>query len=74
MSDSFTGRTLKYQLSDDMISRIQRCQKICNDLTERFDRSVAIGTNMGVENMRQVLKTIDDNHLGTSLHLVVDHY
>jgi hypothetical protein len=58
---------LKSQLSDDLKTRIQKCQNRCNDLTQKFYRTVAIGTNMAVSNIQLALKTIDDKQLGASL-------
>lgn len=42
---SLIARVAKFQLSDDMKSRIEQCQKICNDLKQKFDRRVNMDTN-----------------------------
>ncbi|KAF8169539.1 hypothetical protein BJ912DRAFT_1067147 [Pholiota molesta] len=65
---SFIRRVLNSQLSDDMKSRIAQCQKSCDDLKQKFDRRINIGTNRQgarteavVSEMKGTLKTIKDD-------------
>jgi hypothetical protein len=54
---SFVGRAARFQLTDDMKSRIAQCQKSCDDLKQKLDRRLNMDTN------RQ-LKLIKDDQLG----------
>jgi len=42
---SLMKRTLKFQSTGDMESCIQQCQALRDRLVQKFDRSVALGTN-----------------------------
>jgi hypothetical protein len=50
-------RAAKFQLSDDMKSRIAQCQKVFDDLKQKFDRRVNMDSNLQ-------LKVIKDDQLG----------
>ncbi|KAF9471988.1 hypothetical protein BDN70DRAFT_516117 [Pholiota conissans] len=52
-SQNFTRRALNSQLSEDMKSRLDRCQKACTDLKEKLDRRVNINTNLTILNIRE---------------------
>jgi hypothetical protein len=54
----FEGRAARFQLTDDMKSRIAQYQKSCDDLKQKLDRRLRMDTN------RQ-LKLIKDDRLGT---------
>ena len=51
---------MKYQLSDDMKSRIEKCQAQCGQLMEQFDRRIEIYTNRKVVNIGDVVEKIED--------------
>lgn len=54
----FEGRMVKFQLSDDMKSRIDQCQKSCDALTKKFDRRVGMGVNKQVVKLGSGVKKI----------------
>lgn len=54
------GRTLKYQLTDDMNLRIEGCRAQCGQLMVQFDRRVELDTNRKVVNIKNVVEKIED--------------
>ena len=58
------GRTLRNVLSEDMKTRIQQLQNRCKDLTSKYDRRLAMQTNITVVEGFQ--KSVDDD-FGTSV-------
>jgi hypothetical protein len=53
------GRTLKYQLTDNMKLRIEGCRLQCDQLMQQFDRRVEIDTNLKVINIENVVEKIE---------------
>jgi hypothetical protein len=48
---AIAARIIKFQISDDMKSRIDQCQQGCKSLMEKFDRRVGIDTNERVKEL-----------------------
>ncbi|KAF8190524.1 hypothetical protein BJ912DRAFT_925653 [Pholiota molesta] len=61
----FPFRAAKFQLSDDMKSRIAQCQQTCDDLKQKFDRRVNMDTNLQ-------LKIIKDDQLARDIQKWLD--
>ena len=57
-------RTIKYQMTNDMKSRINQYQTLCDDLIHKFNTRVAIGTN---DNVNQLSASCLDDHFGHCL-------
>ncbi|KAF8955178.1 hypothetical protein BDZ97DRAFT_1710146 [Flammula alnicola] len=72
---SYTARTLKIQISDDLKSRMDGSKKSCADLLGKFDRRVAVGSNsQGKEikdrlgNVENTVTTIKDDQLAEKIY------
>ena len=61
------GRTLKYQLTDDMKLRIEGCRLQCVQLMQQFGRRVEIDTNLKVVNIEYA---VDRNCTFRSIHIL----
>ena len=61
------GRTLKYQLTDDMKLRIEGCRAQCGQLMVQFDRRVGIDTNLKMVDMESA---VDRNCTFRSIHIL----
>ena len=60
-------RTIKYQMTNDMKSRINQYQTMCNVLKDKFNTRVAIETN---NNVNQLSTSCLDDHFGHCLRLL----
>ena len=60
-------RTIKYQMTNDMKSRINQYQMMCDVLKDKFNTRVAIETN---NNVNQLSMSCLDDHFGHCLRLL----